>query len=132
MKQAEFEHVTLRTETRSDNGETSHIITWYPVPKKRMRKTFSKESDALAEARRIEGLFSNGYSGLTKLPTPEMALFIMQCEQMRVQPHAVMQFYLAHHSTNGATATVIIKDAGNAFVATRADQEKFSARGAFD
>src|SRR6266436_2501869 len=93
-----------------------------------MRKTFSDESDALTEARRIDALFSNGYSGLTKLPTPEMALLIMQCEQMRVQPHTVMQFYLAHLSTNGSTATVFIKDAGNAFVATRADQEKFSDR----
>jgi hypothetical protein len=94
-----------------------------------MRKTFSDKGEAEFEANRIDRLMAHGYAGMTKLPTPEMALFIMQCEQMQVQPHVVMQFYLSHHSANGpASHRMSIRDAGNAFVATRADQEKFSDR----
>jgi hypothetical protein len=124
MRKAKFEHVSLRTEKRSDNGKPNYILTWFPMRKHRMRKTFSDEGQAKFEADRIERLMANGYAGMTKLPTPEMALFIMQCEQMRVQPHAVMQFYLSHHAANGSTEKILVKAAADAFVNTRLDREK--------
>jgi hypothetical protein len=113
MRKAKFEHVSLRTEKRSDNGKPNYILTWFPMPKHRMRKTFSDEGLAKFEADRIERLMANGYAGMTKLPTPEMALFIMQCEQMQVQPHTVMQFYLAHHAANGSSEKILVKAAAN-------------------
>jgi hypothetical protein len=128
MRKAEYQHVSLRTEKRSDNGKPNYVLTWFPMPRHRMRKTFSDEGEAKFEADRIERLMANGYAGMTELPAPEMALFVMQCKQMHVQPHVVMQFYLSHHSANGSAGTVLVRDAGNAFVATRADQEKFSDR----
>ena len=128
MKSPGFEYVRLRTETRSDNGEESYVLTWYPLPKHRMRKTFSDESEALFEANRIESLIAHGYAGVTKLPTPELALFIMQCEQMNVRPHVVMQFYLSHHAGNGSAERITLKRAGDAFVESRSDRERFSER----
>jgi hypothetical protein len=123
-----FEHVSLRTEERSDNSEPSYVLTWYPLPKHRMRKTFSDKGEAEFEANRIDNLMSHGYASMTKLPAPEMALFVMQCEQMKVQPHTVMQFYMTHHSTNGSSEKILVKIAGAEFVETRKDHERFSQR----
>ena len=126
VRKAEYEHVSLRTEERSDNGKPNYILTWFPLPKHRMRKTFSDKGKAEFEAGRIEKLMAHGYASVTELPAPEMALFVMQCKQMNVKPHVVMQFYLAQHSTNGSGEKISIRDAGNAFVESRNDRERFS------
>ena len=57
MRKAQYEHVSLRTEERSDNGKTSYILTWFPMPKHRMRKTFSDKGEAEFEAGRTTSFF---------------------------------------------------------------------------
>ncbi len=130
MKRTARQFVSVRHETRSDNGKESFVITWTPEPGVRKRLTRGSQDEADAEADRIEELLRRGHLSLAKLPASEVMALTMMMESVApgTSPQQIVQFWLEHHSGQQVIAAATVETVGLGYITSRSSIDDFSVR----
>lgn len=130
VKKTTRRHVSLRKETRSDNGKPVFILTWTPRPNQRKRLSFSDEELANERADEIEELVSAGHQTLVDVPHSELATAVMLRNESApgVPLHEIVRFYLDHNNAGVFVAGATVADAGAKFILSRSSADDFAPR----
>ncbi len=118
--------VSVHTQKRPD-GKTSFIVAWTLTPGDRQRRCFSNEREAEAEADRIEVLLQRGLAAVTEIPKRDLAEIGMLWAQLPagVSCYEIIRHWIENHHLS---KTVLVADAGRAFIDSRSDADKFADR----
>lgn len=130
MKKQARQFVTVRREERADNGKAQWILTWFPRPNERKRKTFSDEEEAEGAADRIETLLRQARGALINTPASELETAVILRNELvpGVPLYEIVRFYA---DQNGGTSRaldtgMLLNEAGAQYIESRRDTEKFS------
>jgi integrase len=121
-----YQHVLLREQNRK--GTPYYVVSWRPERGKLRRRTFRDPAKAKEEADYIEKLFSNGCRAVSNIPLKSMIGIAFMLDRIPGIPiYEIIDFYLESNCING-THPKTVKEAGEAFIESRQDEERFQKR----
>lgn len=135
MKKQPRRFVTIRKEERADNGKAQWVLTWFPRPNERKRKTFSDEDEAETEADRVESWLAKSRDVLLSVPPAELETAVMLRNELApgIPLYDIVRRFADAFKSEGIYTSdlvngMLLAQAGNEYIESRTDLEKFSKR----